>query len=80
MEPLLINVNDLCETLSISRSMFFAQRSCGRIPLVEVRIGTKLLYRTSEVRAWVLAGCPKHGQWIYEPEKTANEQAELITR
>jgi len=66
-DKLLLTVSDLCRLLSISRSSFFTQRSCGRIPLTPVRIGSKLLYRRAEVEEWTLAGCPaKNWQWTPE--------------
>jgi predicted DNA-binding transcriptional regulator AlpA len=62
-EKLLLTVTDLCRVLSISRSQFFCQRSLGRIPLTQIHIGQKLLFRSSEVRAWVEAGCPHRKHW-----------------
>ena len=68
--PLLLSVKDVSEKLlSISRRQFFALRSSGRIPLNPVRLGAKLLYRRIEVEAWVLAGCPPVGQWVWQPEQ-----------
>jgi len=67
-DKLLLTVSDLCRVLSISRSSFFTQRSCGRIPLQPVRLGSKLLYRRAEVEAWTLAGCPARN-WDWSPEK-----------
>jgi predicted DNA-binding transcriptional regulator AlpA len=62
-DPLLIPVSGVCRLLSISRSSFFSLRSAGRIPLQQIRLSTKLLYRADEVRNWVQAGCPAMEKW-----------------
>ena len=72
IEPLLLTVADICRALSISRSQFFTQRACGRIPLQAVRIGSKLLYRRAEVEAWTLAGCPAK-DWEWQREGARHE-------
>jgi predicted DNA-binding transcriptional regulator AlpA len=67
-DPLLLTVSDLCLLLNISRSTFFSQRACGRIPLQPVRIGKKLLFRADEVKDWVNQGCQAKN-WKWTPQK-----------
>jgi predicted DNA-binding transcriptional regulator AlpA len=64
-EKLLFTTADICRVLSIGRSSFFSLRSCGRIPLTPVRLGTKILFRKIEVEAWTAAGCPSQN-WNWQ--------------
>ncbi len=46
----------------VSRSHFLALHSAGKVPL-PVRLGRRTLWRTSELDAWIQAGCPARDRW-----------------
>lgn len=61
-EPLLVDVNTLCQLLSIHRSNFFVLKSAGRIGPVPVRLNHKQLFVRSEIEEWISARDTKTGQ------------------
>lgn len=66
---LLLNGGDAARLLGLSRSKFYRADSAGHLGPQGVRIGTKRLWRTRELEAWVARGCPPRTRWVWPPER-----------
>jgi len=55
-EPLLLNVFDACRMVGISKSLLYEILSAGQFP-PPVKINSKTLFRTADLRKWVDSGC-----------------------
>lgn len=63
MDKLLVNSDDACRMLGVGRSLFYSMASTGRLGPMPVVFNSKKLWSVSELRAWVVAGCPIRDDW-----------------
>lgn len=62
LTPLMVDTKKAAAMLGISPRMFSSMNSTGRVPR-PVRLGRRVLWRVSELKAWVDAGCPPRERW-----------------
>ena len=55
-ERLLIRLDELADRLGISRRTLERERSAGRFPKADVRIGKMPLWRPETIREWIEGG------------------------
>ena len=58
ISPILLSAQVLAKRLGISLRTLWRLRSGGRLPEA-VRLGGTVRWRTSDIDAWVAAGCPR---------------------
>ena len=65
IEPLLLDIQQVCEYLNIARATFYKINATGAFGLLPIKLGTcrKILYSRAELDAFVRAGCPHRKQW-----------------
>jgi excisionase family DNA binding protein len=61
-EPLLIPDTEAAHLAGVSRAHWHRLRAAGKLPPA-VRLGRKVLWRRTEIIAWVEAGCPDSRTW-----------------
>lgn len=59
---LLLSAQAVARLLDIARSTLYAWDQEGRIPR-PVKIGSRVYWRTEEMRRWIDAGCPLREKW-----------------
>jgi hypothetical protein len=72
IEPALVGVEDAASMLGISVTAFKTLDRTGQLGPMPVRVGMcrRRLYKVSELRAWVEAGCPNREKWqVIKDEK-----------
>jgi excisionase family DNA binding protein len=69
LEPLLVGAAEAANLLGIGRSLFYQMSATGQLGPMPIRFGKRRLWRFSELKAWVEAGCPKREVWINLQEK-----------
>lgn len=57
-EMQLLNVNDVCRKIKVSRTKFYEMLAAGEIP-EPVIVGCRKKWTEEEIEAWVRANCPK---------------------
>ncbi len=63
--PLLVDAETLGRMLGVSRKTIYNWLQDGRLgPLPVKTLGRRTLWKTSEVSAWVSAGCPERTTWL----------------
>lgn len=60
---LAVDINGLCELLSMSRSTVYSLYSSGRLP-EGAKVGGKRFWSVAEIEAWVTAGMPPRSVWL----------------
>jgi predicted DNA-binding transcriptional regulator AlpA len=63
--PVLIDGAEVCRLASIGPTLFHAMRKSGLFGPRVIRIGAAVRFDASEVRAWLLAGCPAKNRWAF---------------
>lgn len=63
-EPLLVSADELCQMLSVGKSLFYEMKQSGRFGPVAIHFGRRVVWRRSEVESWVEAGCPCRDEWL----------------
>jgi excisionase family DNA binding protein len=61
-QPLLVPAVEAARLCGVSRAMWYRLLSAGRTPL-PIRLGRRMLWRVSELKEWVEAGCPARERW-----------------
>jgi predicted DNA-binding transcriptional regulator AlpA len=61
-DRLLLTASEAAAVCSVSTRTWHAWDAAGRIPQ-PMRFGRLTRWRTDELRAWVIAGCPKRTDW-----------------
>jgi predicted DNA-binding transcriptional regulator AlpA len=67
VERLLLPDREAADLLWISTRTLHARVAAGLFPL-PVRIGRCVRWRSDELRAWVVAGCPPRSAWKWESQ------------
>jgi predicted DNA-binding transcriptional regulator AlpA len=67
--PLLVSAKDLAAMLGIGLRTLRAHDSAGRLPR-PLRIGGRVVWRVSEIEAWVAAGAPPRSEWEARAART----------
>lgn len=62
VEPMLIDDRAAAALAGVSRSHWHTLRAAGKLPPA-VRLGRKVLWRRSELVAWIEASCPDSKTW-----------------
>ena len=63
---LLLSAAEASSILGVSRSTFLGLHRAGSVPApVRITGCRRTLWRAEELRAWVLAGCPKRIHWKF---------------
>lgn len=63
IEPVLINVNELAQMLSVSVRSLWRIHGAGGVPL-SVRLGGRIVrWDKGEIFRWIEAGCPSWMKW-----------------
>ena len=68
--PLAVPAKGVCRLLSVGLRTVRTWDAAGKLPRPH-RIGAKVLWEVSELRAWLAAGCPPRDEW--EVRKTAGK-------
>lgn len=61
--PALLTLAEAAALCRMSKPTFWRRRRDGSIGPPPVRIGSKLLFRTNELREWIAAGMPPAAKW-----------------
>ncbi len=61
-ESMLIDARAAWTLCGLSKSSWYKNLSCGRIPR-PVKIGGALRWRRLELEEWIAAGCPARSAW-----------------
>ena len=61
-QPLLVPAAEAARLCGVSRAFWYSLLSAGRTP-VPIRLGRRTLWRVSELKEWVEAGCPARERW-----------------
>ena len=64
LEPLLISFADAASLLGISRALFYAMHSDGRLGPIPHKLGRRSLLSRKELAAWVDAEMPMRVRWL----------------
>lgn len=69
--PFLIDAARMAVLLSVSPSYIRQLDNAGGLPQA-VKLGTRKLWRTSEIESWANAGCPDRIAWSMIKQNNAN--------
>lgn len=61
---LLCSAEEVAAMLGIGRTLFYGLISSGKIGPVPIKLGTRVLWRRTELEEWVAAGCPTRERWV----------------
>jgi predicted DNA-binding transcriptional regulator AlpA len=78
-DPLLVDATTAAALCGKHLRTWRAWQAAGRIPR-PIRIGRSLMWRFSELEAWVAAGCPPRKHWVLLVERVAECLDALILR
>ena len=62
-EPMLLTVAQVCKLLNIGKTAFYSLHNSGRLGVMPVKLGGKVMYRADELRDWIKADCPPRRIW-----------------
>ena len=63
LEPFLMSLNDLADTLRIAPRTAYRKLAAGEFPAPAVQIGQRTRWDRQEIKDWIQAGCPKRSGW-----------------
>jgi predicted DNA-binding transcriptional regulator AlpA len=63
VEPLLLDIQQLCKSLSIARPTYYKILANGMLGPLPIKLCRKVLYSKGEIERWVQAGCPHRKIW-----------------
>lgn len=63
IEPLLLDINQLCMCLGIKRATYYRISANGMLGPLPIKLCRKVLYSKTEIERWVEVGCPHRKQW-----------------
>jgi len=63
IEPLLLDIQQLCACLRIARPTYYKISANGALGPLPIKLCRKVLYSKTEIELWVQAGCPHRKQW-----------------
>ena len=65
-DALLIDARELAGMLGVCRNSVLKMDTTGRLGPRAIRLGRRVLWRRTEVEAWVAAECPPRRVWLEE--------------
>jgi len=63
ISPLLLSADQAAALCGLKRSAWYARIADGTIGPQAIKIGSKSLWRRSELVRWIEAGCPSLASW-----------------
>lgn len=64
-ETMVVDARDAAKLCGIGRSTWLRLHAAGKTP-APVRLGRSVRWRTAELRAWLIAGCPSRVRWHWD--------------
>ena len=77
LPPLLVRAKAAAALCGLSEATWHRLSSAGKTPK-PLRLGGAVLWRTAELSAWTLRGCPSRAEW--SAIWAASQQSTLLTR
>ena len=65
-DPLLLDAAGVAKALSISPSHLHQLRRGGQFPLMPVKLGKSVRWKSCELARWIGLGCPAANAWRFQ--------------
>lgn len=67
-DKLLLSAAEAANLCGIGRSLFYSLHSSGELGPEPIRLSSRVLWRRSDLEAWIKGGCKSRSEWLKHKE------------